>query len=353
VRINPGTSNQLPSVTLGRTGLVTSKLSLGTYGWGGLGPPEVRVVGDDNMLALLRAAFRSGIRFINTAEAYENEAALGRLLPDADPPADLLIATTFGHGKGFSADQFRASAERSLRELRLEKLPLMFVHDPRTRDDMRFIMGAGGALEGLRKLQSEGLVGHIGVATGTLLPLQMAVESDEFDVIQFPRLYTLLNQTARTSGLLAAARTRNIGTLSASPFGGAILATGTGGEPLYTFATALPEVVAAVQRMEQRCSELRVSVAVAALAFNYTEPLVDVTVPGMVSVREIEENVSAFDTSLTRTDVESIADAGSIDTTLLGGPEFLSSWPADRRPTREELQARWTTASAGSQSVAD
>src|SRR5215831_2215516 len=159
---------RVPSVTLGRTGLVTSKLSLGTYGWGGVGPPEVRVMGDDAMLELLRAAFRAGIRFINTAEAYENEAALGRLLPESEPPADLLIATTFGHGKGFSADQFRASAERSLRELGLERLPLMFVHDPRTVEDMHVIMSPGGALEGLRKLQSEGLLRYVGVATGTL-----------------------------------------------------------------------------------------------------------------------------------------------------------------------------------------
>lgn len=334
---------RIPSVTLGRTGLVTSKLSLGTYGWGGLGPPEVRVEGDENILTLLRAAFRAGIRFINTAEAYANEAILGRLLPEADPPDDLLIATTFGHGKGFTADQFRASAERSLRELRLEKLPVMFVHDPRTAEDMRFIMGSGGALEGLRKLQSEGLVQYIGVATGTLAPLQIAVESNEFDVIQFPRLYTLLNQTARTSGLLAAARAKNIGTLSASPFGGAILATGTHlPEPLYTFAPALPEVVDAVQRMEQRCAELGLSIALAALAFNYTEPLIDVTVPGMVSVREIDENVSAFDVALAREQLESIAAIGRVDPALLGGPEFLSSWPADRRPNREELQARWS-----------
>jgi D-threo-aldose 1-dehydrogenase len=313
----------------------------------------VRVIGDHAILELLRAAFRAGVRFINTAEAYENETALGRLLPHADPPSDLLIATTFGHGKGFTADQFRASAERSLRELRLEKLPLMFVHDPRTADDMRFIMGSGGALEGLRKLQSEGLVGHIGVATGTLLPLQMAVESDEFDVIQFPRLYTLLNQTAKVSGLLDAARARGIGTLSAAPFGGAILATGTVGEPLYTFHPALPEVVLAVRRMEGRCAELGVSLAAAALAFNYTEPLVDVTVPGMMTIGELHENVSAFDVALSRSELESVVDAGRVDSVLLGGPEFLSSWPPDRRPTREQLQARWTGASAGSRSADD
>jgi D-threo-aldose 1-dehydrogenase len=335
----------VPSVTLGRTGLETSKLSLGVWGWGGVGPPEVRVEGDANIVSLLRAVFAAGIRFINTAEAYDNEALLGRLLPEAGAPGDLLIATKFGHGKGFGADQFRASAERSLRELHLEKLPLMFVHDPRTADDMRTIMGPGGALEGLRKLQSEGLVGHIGVATGTLTPLQIAVDSDEFDVIQFPRLYTLLNLSAKTSGLLDRARRKNMGTVSAAPFGGAILATGTAGTPLYTFAPPLPEVVEAVKRMEQRCTDLGVSIAVAALAFNYTEPLVDVTVPGMVNAREVEENVSAFGVKLTREQLESIAEAGKIDPVLLGGPDFRMSWPEDRRPSTSP-QARPAAAGA-------
>jgi D-threo-aldose 1-dehydrogenase len=323
---------RIPSVVLGRTGLTTTRLSVGAYGWGGVGPPEVRVEGDQALIDLLRTVFAAGIRFINTAEAYENEALLGRLLPEAGAPPDVLIATKFGHGKGFAADQFRASAERSLRELHLEKLPLMFVHDPRTADDMRVVMGPGGALDGMRKLQSEGLLKSIGVATGTLLPLRIAVESNEFDAIQFPRLYTLLNPAARTSGLLAAAKAKNIATLSAAPFGGAILATGSRGNPLYTFAPALPEVVQAVQRMERRCAELGVSIAVAAMAFNFTEPLVDVTVPGMVNAREVLENVSALDAGLTRAQLESIAAAGQIDATLLGGPEFLTAWPPERRP---------------------
>jgi hypothetical protein len=53
------------------------------------------------------------------------------------------------------------------------------------------------------------------------------------------------------------------------------------------------------------------------------------------------ENVSAFDAGLTRAQVESIAAAGQIDQALLGGPDFLAAWPPDRRPSREQLQARW------------
>ncbi|HEX8967301.1 MAG TPA: aldo/keto reductase, partial [Chloroflexota bacterium] len=121
-----------------------------------------------------------------------------------------------------------------------------------------------------------------------------------------------------------------------------ILATGVRRDPLYTFAPALPEVISAVRRMQERCEQLGTSIAAAALAFNYTQPLVDVTVPGMVTVAEIAEDVSAFNTGLTRAQLDSIAEAGRIDPTLLGGPDFLTSWPVDRRPNREALQARWT-----------
>lgn len=324
----------VPWVTLGRTGIRTTKLAIGAYGWGGQGPEQTRLEGDEAIVAALRAAFAAGIRCIHTAEAYENEALLGRLLPEAGAPDDLLIFTKFGHGKGFSADQFRQSAERTLKELRIEKIPLMFVHDPRDDNDMKTVLGPGGALEALRKLQAEGILGYVGVATGTLRPLQLAVECGEFDAIQFPRLHTLLNPAAKTSGLLEAAKAKNIATFSAAPFGGRILATGTGNNPLYTYFPALPEVVEAVQRMERRCAELGVHIRDAALAYNYTEPLVDQTVPGMVTPQEIEQNVAAFGSRLTREQLESIAEAGRLDPALIGGPEFRMAWPADRRPVR-------------------
>jgi D-threo-aldose 1-dehydrogenase len=330
------TSTQLPTVpwvTLGRTGLRTTKLAIGAYGWGGQGPAQTRLEGDEAIVATLRAAFAAGIRCIHTAEAYENEALLGRLLPEAGAPDDLLIFTKFGHGKGFSADQFRSSAERTLKELRIEKIPLMFVHDPRDENDMKTVLGPGGALEALRKLQSEGLLGYVGVATGTLKPLQLAVECGEFDAIQFPRLYTLLNPAAKASGLLEAARAKGVATVAAAPFGGSILATGAEGG-LYTYFPALPEVADAVRKMEQRCTELGVPIREAALAYSYTEPLVDQTVPGMISPQEIEQNVAAFGSRLTRDELESIAEAGRLDLSLIGGPEFRMAWPADRRPVR-------------------
>jgi D-threo-aldose 1-dehydrogenase len=319
----------MPMVTLGRTGIVTSRLSVGTWGFGDASALAAKVP-DENIAGILTTAFKAGVRFIDSAEVYDNEAKLGRLLQQIDTPPDLVIATKFGHGKGFSGAQFRRSVEDSLGNLGLEKIELMMVHDPRTADDMAIVMGPGGALEELRKMQDEGIVGSIGIATGTFTPLRMAVDSGEFDCIQFPRLFTLLNLTARSTRLLADAKAKNMGTLNPSPFGGSILATGTKPGALYAFRAALPEVMEAVGNMEARCAELGVTLPAAALAWSLTEPLVDITIVGVVNTQELSWDLDALRVTLSRDDLESIAAAGTIDPRLLGGPEFLRSFPDDR-----------------------
>jgi aryl-alcohol dehydrogenase-like predicted oxidoreductase len=160
----------VPRTTLGRTGLEISKISFGTWGFGGTSPQEAQIGEDDNLVAVLETAFAAGINCFDSAEVYDSEVRVGRLLKQVDVPEDLVIVTKFGHGKGFSADQFRASAEQSLKDLGIDKIDVMMVHDPRTPADMDIVLGAGGALEGIRQLQDEGLVGYSGVATGTLTP---------------------------------------------------------------------------------------------------------------------------------------------------------------------------------------
>lgn len=334
------TSTTLPVVpwtTIGRTNLHTTKLGIGTWGFGPIGAPASQVGDDEALVSVLRAAFAAGLRYLDTAESYANEERLGRLLPEAGAPSDLVIATKSGRSgkvtEGFTADHFRRSAEESLRQLRLEKLPLLLIHDPRDEDDMAEVLGPGGALEGLRKLQAEGLVEYIGIATGTIAPLWQAVETGEFDVLQMPRLYTLLNTAGKDTGLLAAAKAKGMGTMVAAPFGGNILATGVrpDREALYMYRPAIPEVVEAVRRMEERCRELGVTLPVAALAFVLTEPLVDLTIVGLARPEEVQWNVPACAPGVTREQLESIRGAGRIDPNLIGGPDFKPAFAAQRR----------------------
>ena len=327
---------------LGRTGIHTSRIGLGAWGLGNPGAhPAVQVLDEDAIADILRTAFTLGITLLDSAEVYANEELLGRVirsLPNA--PADLIVSTKFGHGKGFSGAQIRDSVERSLAAFELSSIPVFMLHDPRGDADLEVIYGPDGALPELRRLQDEGLVDHVGIATGTLPPLLSAVESDEFDVIQFPRLYTLLNTAAKTSGLLEKAREKNIGTILTSPFTGNILGTGVRGvpAPLYSFWDAQPEVVEAVGRLQQAADSAKLALPEAAMAFPLAEPLIDVVVIGVKNAAELRQDASVLDRPVDPAVLDRLAAVGAIDQALVGGPDFVWPFPMDRMPA--ELKAK-------------
>jgi len=329
----PASQTSLPRRRLGRTGLQVAPLALGAWGFlNSAAPAPARIDREDLLLQVLSTAFDAGMNLIDSAEVYANEDVLGRLLRQLDNvPEDLVVSTKFGHGKGFTGEQIRDSVERSLRAFGVSTIPLFMLHDPRTVEDMNTI--AGDALPVLRRLQDEGVVGSVGIATGTLTPLRLAVESGEYDVIQFPRLYTLLNQAAKTTGLLQAARDKDVGTILTSPFTGNILGTGVRGveQPYYSFFPAEPEVVAAVARMEETAMRLGISLTEAAIAYPAREPLIDLIVFGVTGVEELRQDIAAWSSPLTGGQLQALADAGTIDPHLIGGPEFVLPFPEERR----------------------
>jgi D-threo-aldose 1-dehydrogenase len=320
---------------LGRSGLEVGRLALGAWGLQNPGAPEpARIDDEPGISAVLGLALASGMNLVDSAEVYDNEPLLGRLV--AELPAgtrDLVVSTKFGHGKGFGADQISESVERSLAAWGIDSIPLFMLHDPRTPEQMAEIAAPGGALERLRRLQDEGVVGAIGIATGTLEPLRIAVETGEWDVIQFPRLYTLLNRAALTTGLLEAAKAKDIGTILTSPFTGNILGTGVKGveKPQYSFFPAIPEVVEAAGRIEDRADALGLSLATAALAYPLQQELIDVIVFGVTSLGQLEQDIAALDAAVTPEQLEELAEAGAIDPALIGGPSFTLPFPAERR----------------------
>ncbi len=318
-----------------RTGLEVSKLSLGTWGFGNASAPEARIGDDDNLVAVLQATFDAGINFFDSAEAYANEERLGQLLKHVDVPDDLVVATKFGHGKGFSAEQFKRSTEQSLKDLGIEKIELMMIHDPRSQEDMDTILGKGGALEALRALQDQGLMGSLGVATGTITPLKLAVECGEFDVIQFPRLFTILNHAAMTSGLLDCGQGEEHGHARGRAVRGqhprdgregrgAARSTATGTRsPRWSRPSARcrPAPRSSVSRLpKQHCSTPSWSRrSTRWWSASPSRPSSSRTSP-------------ALSPEIPRADLDSIAAAGPIDEYYIGGPEFVWPFPDDRKP---------------------
>ena len=118
---------------LGTSGLEVSAIGLGCMGLNfsygpGLEKPEA--------VALIRAAFKQGVTFFDTAEAYgpwTNEELVGEAL--APMRDDVVIATKFGFKDGKAPlgmdsrpERIREVAEASLRRLRTDRIDLFYQH---------------------------------------------------------------------------------------------------------------------------------------------------------------------------------------------------------------------------------
>ena len=300
-------------MTLGRSGVRSTKLALGSANWIGR-------VGDDAYVELLREAFRLGIRHVDTAPSYE-QGWLAARLKEAEAPEDLLVVTKIGRYQGddgieydFGPDRAVRSVHGSLEELGLEHLPVLKLHDARP-DDWDQIMAPNGLLAALRRLQTEGLVGAIGTAVGNADFAAMAAESGEFDIIGSYHHYTLLNQDAARR-IHPHARRHNLGVINISPFAGNILGTGAVQGARYSYREASPEVLNAVQEMARRAEAHGLDLPTAALAFSLACPDIDVSVVGPTTIEELHADVAAV----------TVAGAFSNFADIVAPVEFPNDW---------------------------
>src|SRR3712207_9542157 len=91
----------------------------------------------------------------------------------------------------------RRSVERSLRLLGLDRLQLVYLHDPE-HETYEHMMAPGGPVEVLLGLKDEGVIEHVGVAGGPIDLMIRFVETDLFEAVITHNRYTPVNRTARS-----------------------------------------------------------------------------------------------------------------------------------------------------------
>lgn len=208
-----------------------------------------RELSDDQAHAVLEAAWDSGIRYYDTAPHYglglserrlgaflrtkpRDEYVLstkaGRLLrpnPDhvaggLDTDNDFFVADDLRRVWDFSADGIRASLDESRERLGIERIDILYLHDPERHDLALALAEAFPALEALR---AEGQVERIGIGAMTADALAAAVRGADLDTIMVAGRYTLLEQPAAAEVIPACVET-GTGIVAASVFNSGLLA---------------------------------------------------------------------------------------------------------------------------------
>ncbi len=85
---------------------------------------------DAEVETIVPVALEAGFRHFDTAQIYQNEAALGRALAKAGTRRDELFLTTKVWVDNYSEDRFAASVDESLEKLKVDQVDLLLLHWP-------------------------------------------------------------------------------------------------------------------------------------------------------------------------------------------------------------------------------
>jgi D-threo-aldose 1-dehydrogenase len=288
----------LPRRPLGPTGLEVTPLCIGCAPLADMPETFTYSVSEERALETLRAIFAGPINFLDTAASYgdgESERRIGLALKElGGVPAGYVIATKADRDTqtgDFSGDQIKRSVERSLRLLGMDSLPLVHLHDPE-HGYFDELTASGGAVDALKQLKDEGVIGYLGVAGGPPDLMVRYVETGAFEALITHNRYTLLNRSA--DELLSVAARRGMAVLNAAPYGSGILAKGPDAYARYAYQDAPPEMVERARRMQEICRRYDVPLAAAALQFSVRDPRITSTIIGISKPERIEQTLELY-----------------------------------------------------------
>ena len=182
----------LPTTTLGRTGLTVTKLGFGAMELRGPAGGRGREVDDDTAGAVLNQVVDAGIRLIDTSPDYgRSEELIGRFLAGR---RDEFVLTSkcgcavsqdgspVGFGEHtFTRSNVRAGVEQSLRRMRVDHIDAVQFHASPTRSTLE----ENDSVAELEALRDEGKIRFLGMS-GTLPNIEDHIGMGVFDVFQIP-----------------------------------------------------------------------------------------------------------------------------------------------------------------------
>ena len=230
------------------------------------------VAASEAALAPLREVIRNftrlGGKLIDTAPAYGNaERVVGQLVAEARNRKQLFLATKVGRGRQ-SVQDGRAEMEQSLKQLQVDRVDLMQVHN---------LGGADEMLPVLREWKEAGKTRYIGItatAKSQYAELERLLRTQRMDFVQVD--YAIDDREAEER-ILPLAQERGVAVLTALPFGRGRVLRAFGNQPVPDWA----------QELGMR------SWAQFALKYIVSHPAVTVAIPGTARMEYLTDNLGA------------------------------------------------------------
>ncbi|MFK3663060.1 2,5-didehydrogluconate reductase DkgB [Scandinavium sp. NPDC088450] len=126
---------------------------------------------DDVVIASVKTALELGYRAIDTAQIYDNEAAVGQALAESGIPRSELFITTKIWTENLSKEALIPSLKESLKKLRTDYVDLTLIHWPSPND----AVSVEEFMQALLEAKESGLTRKIGISNFTIPLMEKAI----------------------------------------------------------------------------------------------------------------------------------------------------------------------------------
>lgn len=171
------------SVTLGRTGIKTSRVSMGTGVSGGMRESNHTRMGAENARKLIREIYEHGVRAFDLADLYGTHSLVPPAL-EGVPRDQYQLFTKIWWRPGGIPEKERPNAdvvvERFLKELKTDYLDLVLLHCVETSDWPKVL---SEQMEILAKLKAKGAIRAHGVSCHSLPALEAVIDEPWVDSV--------------------------------------------------------------------------------------------------------------------------------------------------------------------------
>ncbi|WP_226925219.1 aldo/keto reductase [Georgenia thermotolerans] len=229
-------------------------------------------------------------------DSFTLSTKVGRLLVD-DPGAVDGTDEFYGTPKrsrvrDYSAEGVRRSLEQSLGRLRLDRVDVLYVHDP--EDHLEQALGE--AAPELARLRAEGVITGYGVGTNFADVALAFLRETDADRFMIAGRYSLLDRRAERT-LLPACADKGVRLVVAGVLNSGLLADPRPGAP-FDYAPAPDWLVAAARRMQAVCEAHGVPLRAAALQFPTRHPAVAAVVSGAGTAEQVHDVRAQLDVEI-------------------------------------------------------
>lgn len=295
-----------------------TRLALGAANLGNL----YRPMSDDEAWQILETAWEVGVRYFDTAphyglglserrlgaflatkprDQYVLSTKVGRLLSEIENPdgaldsQDFAVPADFQRVWDFSADGIRHSLEESLVRLGLDRVDILYLHDPERFD---LDLADREAYPMLVSMREEGLVDAIGIGSMSVDALARAATNSDLDVLMVAGRLTLAEQPTLPD-VLPLAEAHGQAIVAAGVFNSGLLASA---EPnalsRYEYGSVPPALLEKVSRIAEVCAGFGVDLPTAALQYPLRFTGVRSVVVGASSSRQLAANAQRMATTV-------------------------------------------------------